>query len=158
MNNLFENYGNYQIKEIYGEQYKKFIPFALEKSDYFILVKRIDMPCDDTIDELLEKLEPYLINVYKQKSWANTQLRDSSAFVFYYHSYMECGSILLEYADNMFDWQQPRLLEDLSFYKEENKLWVSNTAHEEELYMEKVSNEEKSKLRMMGIRLKNIRG
>ncbi|SMQ80968.1 hypothetical protein SAMN05444673_4064 [Bacillus sp. OV166] len=156
MNNIFENYRNYQIKEIYGEQYKKFIHFAIEKSDYFILVQRNDMPCGDTIDELLEKLEPYLINVRKQKSWANTQLRGSSAYVFYYHSHKECESILVEYANNMFDWQQPRLLEDLSFYKEENILWVSNTAHEEELYMEKVSNEEKSELIMMGIRLKHI--
>jgi hypothetical protein len=158
MNNLFENYGNYQIHEIYGEQYKKFIPFALDKSDYFILVKRFDMSCDDTIDELLKKLEPYLINAYKQKSWANTELRDSSALVFYYHSCKECEPILLEYAVNMFDWQQPRLLEDLSFFKADNKLWVSNTAHEEELFMENVSNEEKNELRMMGIKLKHLRG
>jgi hypothetical protein len=48
----------YKIKDIIGEQYREFIPYALEKSDFFIPVKRTDKSCNNTIGELKEELKP----------------------------------------------------------------------------------------------------
>ncbi|MFS0656891.1 stage III sporulation protein AH [Bacillus sp. 179-C3.3 HS] len=119
-----------------GEQYSKLIDLAFDICDEFHLVLRKDMGSLKSFEPLLKKLESSLKEMKEQSEWASTLLGDDqTAKVYYYYTDENAKSILLEVAQSLYDWEQPNLPEDLSFFKN-GEAWLITCSHENESYID----------------------
>ncbi|MDG3044715.1 hypothetical protein OE903_15155 [Bacillus sp. B6(2022)] len=71
----------------------------------------------------------------EQSEWASTMLLNNTAKVYYYYTDENAKSILKEFANSLYDWEQPNLPEDLSFFKN-GEDWLVTSSHEEESYID----------------------
>ncbi|MGE6631860.1 stage III sporulation protein AH [Bacillus sp. NPDC077027] len=119
-----------------GEQYSKLIDLAFEICDEFHLVLRKNMGSLKSFDPFLKKLESSLKEMKEQSEWASTiLLNNQTAKVYYFYTDENAKSILKEFANSLYDWEQPNLPEDLSFFKNGEE-WLVTSSHEEESYIE----------------------
>ncbi|GAB6108954.1 stage III sporulation protein AH [Fusibacter bizertensis] len=111
------------------------LQILFDNSDEFILISREDIIKNANQEIVLNQLSPYLIDIRKQFSWANTELyieeNTIPATVYYYKSTSEALKIIINSTNGLFDWVQPNFPEDLSFrYK--GKYIFTSTTHEKE--------------------------
>lgn len=117
-----------------GKTYKNLLDFAFDYCDEFQLVVRKRMGSLRQIEPVLASLENSLISVKEQSSWAGTQLGGSQkARVYRYRTDASIKKTLKSIANSFYDWQQPDLPEDLSFFKK-GKPFLVCTAHEHDSY------------------------
>ena len=109
------------------EIYRELIKVLCDNSDRFYFVTRKELKYNQ---EILVQFEPYIIEVYKTKKWANTTTKGPAATVFVIKSNEETYKLLTQYANTLYDWVAPNLPEDLTFIKN-NFVWFSCTTHEE---------------------------
>lgn len=117
-----------------GRIYKELLDFAFDYCDEFQLVVRNRMGSLQQVEPVIASLESSLVSVKKQSSWAGTQLGGGQkAKVYTYRTDLKAKRILSVSASSFYDWQQPDLPEDLSFFKK-GKPFLVCTAHENESY------------------------
>lgn len=109
------------------EIYRELIKVLCDSSDKFYFVTRKELTYNQ---EILVQFEPYTIESYKTKKWANTTTTGPAATVFVIESREETYKLLKENANTLYDWVAPSLPEDLTFMKN-NFAWFSCTTHEE---------------------------
>lgn len=118
-----------------GDAYIQLMKFLFEKSHQFIIVIRDDIFKDKDINKIIEELSPFLIKKVRQGWWASTDLDledyDSPATVYFYNSTNEALDIVLNRSDNLFQWVQPSLPEDISFLID-GAYFFTTTTHEKE--------------------------
>ena len=115
-----------------GRAYEELIELMFNIADSFILVDRLDMIKNDTVQMFFEIMASYLIMIKKnQYSFAGTLLGKSAipVNVYYYKICNETKEILLKHTNSLYEWIHPNLPEDLTFYINNKSLLVS-TAHE----------------------------
>jgi len=110
------------------ETYRKLIKVLCDHSDKFYFVTRKELKYNQ---EILEQFKPYMLESYKTKKWANTEVKGPSATVYVIESTNETCKLLKQFANTLYDWVAPKLPEDLTFLKN-NFVWFSCTSHEEE--------------------------
>ncbi|MEC3608532.1 stage III sporulation protein AH [Bacillus glycinifermentans] len=129
-----------------GHLYSKLVDLAFEICDEFHLVLRKDMGSLKSFDPLLKKLESSLKEMKEQSEWASTILGgNQTAKVYYYYTDENAKNILKESANSLYDWEQPHLPEDLSFFKD-GKEWLITCSHEEESYIDTEDDKEIQKI------------
>ena len=128
-----------EIKNVKGKAYKEFIDLVSSFSDKFLLVEREDMDSNDNLKRVLKRLEIALIEIKEQSEWPTTMLGEGAiAKVYYYKVDSNTKNILKEESDSLFEWEQPKLPEDLCFMKNDT-VWISTCSHEG--YCDIVSND-----------------
>lgn len=141
-----------------GEAYEWLIDYAVERSDMFMVARRGYLQCIDGEDRFMlagegnpewmegagrifALLEPYLVEEYTITSEEH-ELRferditpgrgiEYSPGSFYmYRCCKESAAVLKEAATALYDWQHPRLPEDLTFVDHEGRELLYQVAHE----------------------------
>ena len=110
-----------------GETYLHLIKVLCGYSDTFYFVTRKELKYDQGI---IAKFEPYTIEIYKTKKWANTITKGPAATVYVIEANRNTCELLQQSAKALYDWVAPNLPEDLTFMKN-NFAWFSCTSHEE---------------------------
>lgn len=146
------------IKNPKKEVYRDLIDLACEVCDEFHIVLRKDMGSLEEYKNVLKKLEDSFIEMKEQSEWASTILGDNqTAYVYYYRANSHSNQVLKECSKSLYDWVQPNLPEDLSFFKN-GKEWLVTISHEKESYIltedkneiDKVMNLKKLKVKLKG--------
>lgn len=110
-----------------GEVYQQLINVLCSYSDKFYFITRKELSYDMKI---IKNFEPYIVETYKTKKWANTMTDGPSATVYVIDVNPETCLLLQQLANSLYDWVSPKLPEDLTFIKN-NHPWFTSTAHEE---------------------------
>jgi hypothetical protein len=110
-----------------GETYCHFIEVLCDYSDMFYFVTRKELKYKP---EILAKFEPYVIETYNTKEWANTETKGPAATVYVIEANRDTCKLLQQSAKSLYDWVAPNLPEDLTF-KKNDFAWFSCTTHEE---------------------------
>lgn len=97
-----------------GEVYKNLIDVLCTYSDTFYFITRKELRYNPLI---LEQFEPYSIETYKTKEWANTLTAGPPATVYLIQSNPETCKILQQSANSLYEWVAPNLPENLTFIK-----------------------------------------
>jgi hypothetical protein len=86
-----------------------------------------------TAREVIEQLEPFLIDRSDVKEWAGTKLGGGagSALLARYRLTPETIEVLTQ-QDGLYDWVLPVLPEDLAFYTAGGECFFGSTSHERE--------------------------
>jgi len=139
-----------------GQVYKELLDIAFDACDEFILVQRPDMDFEESAQRIIKLLEPFLIEKKKSRSWPGTTLLEQIADVYRYRADKEAQKILLEATESLYSWVQPKLPEDLCFFKNKNT-WMSSTAHERQCDFESLSDDEVLRLKKLsGLQIRKI--
>ncbi|MEI3612182.1 hypothetical protein [Pseudogracilibacillus sp. SO30301A] len=110
-----------------GETYQQLIKVLCDYSDKFYFVIRKELNYDMNI---IKQFEPFLIEKYNTKEWANTITKGPAATVYVFESNQDTCKLLQQLANTLYDWIAPDLPEDLTFLKN-NFVWFTCTTHEE---------------------------
>jgi hypothetical protein len=110
-----------------GGTYQQLISVLCDNSDKFYFVTRKELKYNEKI---LLQFEPYIIETYKTKKWANTITKGPAATVYVIWANRDTCRLLQQTAKTLYDWVAPNLPEDLTFIKN-NFAWFSCTTHEE---------------------------
>lgn len=110
-----------------GETYCHLIKLLCDYSDTFYFVTRKELKYNP---EILAIFEPFVIETYKTKEWANTVTKGPAATVYVMEANHDTCKLLQQSAKSLYDWVAPNLPEDLTFIKN-NFAWFSCTTHEE---------------------------
>ncbi|BBW96061.1 stage III sporulation protein AH [Geobacillus icigianus] len=115
--------------------YRNLLDLSFEICDQFHLVLRKDMGPLTTYEPILKRLENSLIVMKEESEWASTILGSGqTALVYYYRTDANANKVLTEVTNSLYDWVQPHLPEDLSFFKQ-GKEWLVTISHEKESYI-----------------------
>lgn len=133
--------------------YDELINLAFELCDEFHLVLRKDLGPLEKNDPVLDQLINSLKEMKEQSEWASTILGEGqTAFVYYYSTDDHAKEVVKKVANSLYDWEQPFLPDDLSFFKK-GKVWLVNIAHEKESYIKTEDQDEIQKvLNIKGIK------
>jgi hypothetical protein len=121
-----------------------------------ILVTRNSLGIGDNCDLILSELESHLIDLEYTTEWPGTQILGEQARVYYYTLSTQTIAILKKYSNNLECWIQPKLPEDLCFFKSEKTPWFVSITHEEEFYFINLTQEEINEIERIGINLRCI--
>ena len=117
------------LEEPIGDAYKKLITLAMAVCDEFILVKRDQLPLNQSGHNFIERIKPFLKEIKKQDNWPGTRLSGHYADVYYFKCTEELIEILTSSVEGLYSWIQPNTLEDLCFFKNQ-KEWLVTVSHE----------------------------
>ena len=124
--------------QIIGTKINSIIEIAeglLNFTDSFSLIIREENDVSDNITKLLSALNSFLIEEKFVQEWPGTKLFGGKAKLYRYNLNSESASILHRTEKNLFNWLQPELPEDLTFYKGRQPVFISIT-HEKDAYFE----------------------
>jgi hypothetical protein len=116
-----------------GEAYKSLIDFVIERTDKFVLAQRYELLGNGKrYDELMSNLEPFLLEQCRMEEMqAKSACNYSEGTYFIYRCCEEAGSVLKEAVNGLYDWQNPKMPEDLCFWDKNGKDYLYTIAHED---------------------------
>lgn len=115
---------------ISGDTYQTLLSIALQTCAEFMLVVRHETMLDASGQEVLHSLAPYIRDSRENDSWPGTRLFDQTAVVNRYSLSYGSYEILAKATDDLAEWVQPALPEDLCFLREDGSVWFSSVTHE----------------------------
>lgn len=121
-------------EDVKGKCYKQLIDFLLRHCDRFAFVEDRRLMKDEEsrlayVHHLITYIETHLIERNIQKKWETTELTDATAYVFYFRLNNVTAVFLKDFGNSLFDWRNPKLPEDLMFYKND-KCILASCSHE----------------------------
>ncbi|SDE61938.1 hypothetical protein SAMN02799630_05940 [Paenibacillus sp. UNCCL117] len=131
-----------------GEAYHRLIDYAMARASMFVLAERQQLLRGTEAGRLLHKLKPYLLRTYESgvvmgQNAIGYTYEDT---IYVYRCCPEAGELLKSAAESLFDWQHPKLPEDLGFWDEAERDLLVNIAHERMASL-RISEEEALRLR-----------
>ena len=122
------------ISKCENSDYYDFIEYALQRSDYFMLVyvNYENHGFSQIIKNIKQELKPYYFKKRTNPSWIGTPFTycaNTTYQVTYYHSCTEVNKILSK-VNNIFQWSRPLYPQDLSFFVKK-QCWCYTVGHEE---------------------------
>ena len=119
-----------------GKMYHDLLNCAPNFSSEFLLVLRPSMSVDESAKTFIAALNSFLISKSELDEWPGTKLLEEVASVYRFKVCAPAIEMLTGASDSLFDWQQPRLPEDLCFLRATGAPWLVTIAHEEDAYFE----------------------
>jgi len=114
--------------------YSQLIDLEFEICYHLVLKK--DMGSLKVIELTLKKLQSSFKGMKEQSEWASTILGDNQTVkVYYYYTDENAKNVLKKLADSLYNWIQPHLPEDLSFFKN-GKACLITSSHETESFID----------------------
>lgn len=111
-----------------GELYQQLIRLGRTHCATFSLVRRSRLGWSEEAARVVSELAPFLHSEQLSKQWPGT--RSSQAAQVWRWTLTRESASILQTAEGLFDWQQPRLPEDLAFYTPNGAVWLCSCAHE----------------------------
>lgn len=113
--------------------YYKFLDYAFEKSDFFMLVyvNYYGKGYSKKQKYYKEKLMPYKVKSRSNPSWPGTPYtfsKDSTYKIVFYKA-EKCAKQIIMEAEAINDWTRPEMPEDIAFFVG-NKCWFLSVGHE----------------------------
>lgn len=112
----------------------------IEFANIFSFVIREEAGISENINQLILELFPFLIEKKIVTEWPGTTLLSGSANQYKYYFNKDSAQLLSSYNNELYEWIQPQLPEDICLYKDSIPIFVSIT-HEQEAYFELDENE-----------------
>ncbi|WP_099189849.1 stage III sporulation protein AH [Tepidibacter mesophilus] len=119
-----------------NKEYELLIDYASKICKEFILVIRNGQKLSKEGQKVFQKLNPYLKNSSKSKKWPGTETFGPPSSIYYYALNEETKDVLIQYANSLYSWVNPKLPEDLCFIKTDKSVWLYNVAHEKISWIE----------------------
>ncbi len=128
--NYFSNRGSatFLLTEPRGLLYQQLIQLSRKRCATFSLVRRFGMGWSEEAAKVAAELLPFLQSEQLTKQWLGT--RSSQAAQVWRWSLTRESALILGKTSGLFDWQQPRLPEDLTFYTPDGRVWMCSCGHE----------------------------
>lgn len=124
-----------------GHLYYELIDFIKVFCDKFLLVERQTISFDLTAKNIIRDLNDYIVEEIKSNQWPGTILLNEEAWVRTYKLNSETEKIIKQATNRLFEWKQPRLLEDLCFLRFDGTSLLTSISHEEDAFFELFDNE-----------------
>ena len=119
-----------------GSAYQALLEAGSAAAAAFGLVLREGEGVTDPGLSLLRDLEPHLLTDQLASEWPGTRLLDTSqARVITYRPATQAMRTLRSAATRLYQWQHPRLPEDLFFQHPDGSTWLTTMAHEREAFL-----------------------
>lgn len=141
-----------------NDNYRELIDVCFEFCDEFHLVVRTDMGGDISgLENSLKAFDNSFKVMKKESEWASTILGDDfTADVHYFEANNHAKSTLQKMAKSLFEWEMPRLPEDLSFFKD-GEVWMATSSHEKQCFIYPKNENESSKVMdIKGLKIEKI--
>jgi hypothetical protein len=123
------------------KSYFRLLDLALEFCDKMVLVQRNSISLSFSGNQLIQKLNGFLIEQKSSSEWPGTELLDEKAVVRIFKFNPDSLEILKLFACGLYDWVQPELLEDLCLLRFDGTPWLVSISHEKDGYFELTENE-----------------
>lgn len=132
-------------KDVKGKDYQDLIELAYTKCDKFALVIRRYLFVNDEwalkfYNKTLGDIQSSLIEMKEQSKWADTEILDDTANVYYYELNEQTKQFLKTKSKSLFGWLQ-ELPEDLMFYSGDTVLLAVNS-HESYFFVDEGLNDD----------------
>lgn len=121
------------VGEIDGDSYRDLLNAAQKVCDSFMLVVRPGLRLSRGGKALLEDLKPHLIDESERSEWPGTRLMRQTARCLTFRFTSAAHDVIKAAVDDLYEWQQPKLPEDLTFYVK-GETWFFSMTHEREAY------------------------
>jgi hypothetical protein len=129
------------VKEPQGNIYKALIDYCSIHARCVLLVIRDADWIEPSINSFMEKFQVALISREQATEWPGTKLLSGTATVFRYNITPDMVKYLKTEVDGLYEWKQPKQLEDISFIRHDASTLLATIAHENDAYMELTSQE-----------------
>ena len=113
-----------------GETYAQLLSWLAARFDQAQVIRRLDLPLDRSATEVVNQIEPDVIDKKLCSEWPGTMLNGHEAEVVRFHLNGKSLRVLLQSAHGLFDWQQPELPEDLAVLRSDGEAILLTIAHE----------------------------
>lgn len=133
------------VAEPRGPTFCNLLSAAAGACDIAQLVVRSDLPFSDNAQSALQGLGSFLVSEKYANEWPGTRLMKASGRICSYSIRDGFAQTLMRYSSGVYDWTQPLLPEDLSFWRH-GAPWFFAIAHERECFFS-LSDEEATQLR-----------
>jgi hypothetical protein len=127
-------------KEPRGLLYRNLLTFALPLCNQLVMVVREPDKLSDYWRAVQSKLKPFLIEQTKANEWPGTQCR-AKVDLFRYRFEAASAGIFARAAHRLYEWVEPRLPEDLSLLRPDDRPWLVVIAHERDAYIDMTDEE-----------------
>lgn len=119
-----------------GGQYLALLDQSLVYCTRFSLIQRPGIALEATGQQVLASLEEFLTAEKIVSEWPGTRLLSGATATFREYELTKASLAVLKGAvTSLYQWQQPRLPEDLVFWGPSNQEWLVTIAHEGDAYM-----------------------
>lgn len=129
------------LEEPKNSLYQQLITLGSQICREAVLVVRQSNPLDDSGLRFLHHIAPFLKSKTQLKEWPGTRLIVGYAWVHYYNLTPEFIKALLNSTNNLYDWLQPKLPEDLCLIRPDQEPWLVTISHEKDGYLYLTENE-----------------
>ena len=123
------------LGDVRHEMYEALLHLVASRCSEFALVTN-PSPLADSGRRVLQRLAPNVLNTSVQTRWPGTELLDSVATITRMRLDEFAVRVLIESSRSLYDWQQPELPEDPSFYRPDGGLFLGTTTHEHDAWFE----------------------
>jgi hypothetical protein len=137
------------LGEVYGQQYRDLLRISVQYSDRFLLVLRSNLELNEEGHNALEMLSPFILNSEERAEWPGTRLLVGTAAVNKYRLNQDSLGLLLKLSQNLYDWKQPNLPEDLGLLRSDDSPFLGSIAHEKDAFLTLDSEEHRTLVREM---------
>lgn len=133
MNNVLYFDSQQQINSCLIKAYKKFIDYAFERTDYFMLVfvDYYGQGYSSSMEHFEKTLEPYKVMSRTNPSWPGTPETKAANTTYSVNFYKtnKRAKLILKEVEYFNDWSRPNNPQDLAFFVG-NKCWFYSVGHE----------------------------
>lgn len=127
-----------------GRLYRAVLDACLEECDTGLLVERPSIGLSEKGKLALQRLSPWMRKEEQLAEWPGTRLYGHTALVRFFAFNTESVKVLEDCANALYDWQQPKLPEDLCLLRPGGEPWLVSIAHERDGYLS-MSEEERDR-------------
>jgi hypothetical protein len=136
------NQKNYVLpSNIEGQIYRDLLSFSAGYCDKFILVLRDTVGLNKNAIKAVKMLSPFLVSTSEKSSWGGTILLTGTATVNEYKFSNDSLELILALSNDLYDWVQPNLPEDLGLIRDDNSPFLSSVTHDLEAVLTLSSSE-----------------
>lgn len=133
------------LEEPRGESYQQLIHASLDYGDQFLLVINSSINFDESVRQVMDKLNTHLLRQTQESEWPGTKLiGGDTALVSRFSLCTETAAILSASAEGLFDWLEPELPEDLCIFRSDGSPWLVSISHERDAFFVLTDEEKKT--------------
>ena len=139
-----------------GSTYDALIDELVAASESMQWMIRPDVPRDPEVMELLHEFHAHLLGARELFEWSDVKVTSGKpAMLYIYESSPQLAEDLKQTARKLYDWRQPALPEDLTFFREEgeNVLFEMTSEEETARFVELTEEEQKRFFAIEGLQV-----
>lgn len=133
------------VSEPVGRVYRGLLDAALDCCDLGLLVERPAIDSSEQCRLVVSALRRWIREEENLDEWPGTKLSGHTALVRRFCFNPGSAEVLKQFANSLYEWQQPTLLEDLCLLRQSGEPWLVTIAHERDGYL-RISEKERDDL------------